>query len=59
MEDPVSLSVCGHTFDKKTIVPVLEQFHKCPICRKPANSEHLVPNYQLKSVIEHYQTTKK
>jgi hypothetical protein len=59
MDDPVTIPECGHSFDRKSIVPVLSKYHVCPLCRRPASPDSLVPNFQLKSVIDHYRTTQK
>lgn len=54
MEDPVTIPECGHSFDKKTITPILNKYQMCPLCRKATSVDRLVPNYQLKHVIDHY-----
>ena len=51
MSDPVTITDCGHSFDRKHIIPVLQKYHICPLCRKPTNVDSIVPNYQLKNVI--------
>ena len=55
----MTIPECGHSFDKRHIVPVLQKYHIYPLCRKPTNVDNLVPNFQLKTVIEHYKATKR
>ena len=50
MTDPHFLT-CGHSFEKKQIEKSLEKFLYCPLCRKTAKKEDLVPNYAMKKLI--------
>lgn len=59
MNEPMTISQCGHTFQKKTLCEYLAKKSECPLCRVVTNSGSLVPNYQLKNVIDHYKMTRK
>ena len=58
MEEPMTIPECGHSFEKKAIADWLKKYPTCPMCRKGTNPDHLVPNYQLKNVIEQYKANK-
>jgi hypothetical protein len=37
MKDPTFITTCGHTFEKESLIHILNGIpstHKCPICRK-------------------------
>lgn len=54
MADPVS-PLCGHTFEREIIEEWLLENPSCPVCReKPGTTQHLRPNFALKSLIETY-----
>eukprot|EP00755_Sulcionema_specki_P004285 Sspe_Gene.29695::Locus_14253_Transcript_1_1_Confidence_1.000_Length_1247::g.29695::m.29695 len=55
MTDPVTC-LEGHTFDKGSIMAALEKRHVCPIDNStPLTPEQLIPNRQLKYVIEQWK----
>lgn len=55
----MTIPQCGHSFEKKTIYECLKKNPQCPLCRKETSIESLVPNYQLKNIIAHYQATRR
>lgn len=59
MREPMTIPQCGHSFEKKTIYDCLAKNPQCPLCRKETTTESLVPNYQLKNIIAHYQATRR
>ena len=59
MQEPMTIPHCGHSFEKKVIIDCLKKNPSCPICRKETDVESLVPNFQLKNVIQHYQETRR
>jgi hypothetical protein len=58
MENPV-ITPYGHSFERKSIVEVINRKGKCPITRKKLEIKDLIPNYSLKTAIENYKKTTK
>lgn len=59
MTDPVIIPECGHNFEKKDIIEYISKNGKCPLCRTQTTIESLRPNFQLKSIIDQYEKSKK
>lgn len=59
MVEPMTIPSCGHSFEKKVIVDYLNKQEACPLCRKAAQASSLVPNYQLKNIIDHFRETRR
>lgn len=55
----MTIPSCGHSFEKKVIVDYLNKQEACPLCRKAAQASSLVPNYQLKNIIDHFRETRR
>ncbi|KAI9312386.1 hypothetical protein BX666DRAFT_1986966 [Dichotomocladium elegans] len=51
-------AACGHSFCNECIIKHMSRGVDCPICRSPLNPGHLIPNFQLNNIIEHYQKNK-
>lgn len=58
MEDPV-VTPYGHSFERKSIVEVINKNGLCPFTRKKLEIKDLIPNYTLKTAIENYKKQKK
>ena len=52
MKDPCIITKCGHTFDRKDLLMVLEKFSFCPVCRTPATKDDIVINFGLRSILQ-------
>lgn len=52
MENPHILIGCGHSFEKSAIESWLKKKNICPVCKKQANYQQIVPNYSLKTILE-------
>lgn len=59
MTNPYFVTECGHTFEKRDIEDWINKKGCCPLCKTKTEIGSLRPNYQLKEVISHYQSTNK
>ena len=55
MQNPLMITLCGHTFEGATITQWLKKEGKCPICKKNADTSNLQKNFALMDLISHYQ----
>lgn len=55
MEEPVMVTVCGHSFERRYIEEWFKKEGSCPLCKKGADGSHLQRNFALGSLIEHYK----
>lgn len=54
MQDPVRNKVCGHTYDKSSVINYLRNSHECPICPKKFNRNDLVEDKFMKLRLRGY-----
>jgi hypothetical protein len=61
MTEPVILTNCGHSFDKKNILSWFREHNTCPTCKKvvPNVTTCLVDNILVKQAIEEYRKEKR
>lgn len=52
MNDPYIVTTCGHSFEKRNIYQWLQHKNVCPLCNRRAGVEDLIPNFNLKSVLD-------
>lgn len=52
LRDPVFIKNCGHTFDREAIEEWVKQIDRCPLCKIPFSQKDLLPNNNLKSLVE-------
>ncbi|CAI2382900.1 unnamed protein product [Moneuplotes crassus] len=57
MTDPV-VTPYGHTFDRQNIESYIEKYGICPMTRKPLTKESLIPNYSIREMISHFNSTR-
>ena len=51
MVDPVICCAQGHSFCRSCCVTALDHDKRCPVCRKPADKNELVPNITARNLI--------
>mmetsp|Transcript_9035 Transcript_9035/g.10215 ORF Transcript_9035/g.10215 Transcript_9035/m.10215 type:complete len:144 (+) Transcript_9035:19-450(+) len=57
MTDPV-VTPYGHTYERKNIEEYIERHGIDPMTRKPLAKDALIPNYSIRTMLEHYCETK-
>lgn len=54
MKDPVKSSVCGHTYDKESMVHYLRNSNECPVCGVRVRRTDLVPDLLMQLRLKCY-----
>jgi uncharacterized protein (DUF983 family) len=54
MQNPMMITICGHTFEGTLITQWLKKEGKCPICKKNADISKLQKNFALADLSSHY-----
>lgn len=52
MVDPVLLPDDGRSYERAAITEWLQQHGTSPLTGRPADAEHLTPNYALRSLLQ-------
>lgn len=52
MNDPYIVTKCGHSFEKSAIYTWLKTKPMCPVCKRSATVDDIIPNFGLKTILE-------